>query len=132
MTTRARPLSPHLQIYRPMYTMVLSIIHRITGVLLSLGSILFVYWLFALAAGAESYRAAQAILSSGFAKLIWAGLVFSFCFHLANGIRHLAWDCGWGMEKHQARASGWAVVIAAFLLTAACFLGAWHFVSGES
>lgn len=115
-----------------MYTMVLSISHRITGVFLSLGSILFVYWLSALAGGPDSYASAQRALSSGFAKLIWAGLIFSFCFHLANGVRHLAWDCGWGLEKRQARASGWAVVAIATVMTAACLIAAWRLSGGDA
>lgn len=113
-----------------MYTMVLSISHRITGVFLSLGSLLFVYWLAALSAGPDSYATAQRILSTGLAKLVWAGLIFSFCFHFANGLRHLAWDCGWGFEKHQARASGWAVVVLAAVLSVAVILAAWHLTGG--
>jgi succinate dehydrogenase / fumarate reductase cytochrome b subunit len=115
-----------------MYTMVLSITHRVTGVFLSLGSILFVYWLVALSAGPDHFAAAQRILSSGFAKLIWAGLIFSYCFHLANGVRHLAWDCGWGFEKHQARASGWAVVVVVVVLTTAFLVAAWRLTGGHA
>ena len=117
MAQRDRPLSPHLQIYQFQYTMVLSILHRVTGVFLSLGSILFVYWLAALAAGPEAYAAATHLLSSAAAKLIWVGLLFCLCYHLMNGLRHLAWDCGWGFEKRQARTSGWLVVIASIVLT---------------
>lgn len=113
-----------------MYTLVLSISHRITGVFLSLGSILFVYWLLALSAGPDSYASAERILSSGFAKLVWAGLIFSFCFHLTNGLRHLAWDCGWGLEKRQARASGWAVVVIAAVLATACIITALRLTGG--
>lgn len=115
-----------------MYTMVLSISHRITGVFLSLGSLLFVYWLVALSAGPESYASAQLALSSGLAKLVWAGLIFSFCFHLANGVRHLAWDCGWGLEKRQARASGWAVAVVAAVLALACILAALRLSGGAA
>lgn len=126
MTRRDRPLSPHLTIYRPMYTMVLSITHRITGLFLSVGSILFIYWLLALSLTPDRYATAQRVLGSGFAKLIWAGLIFSFCYHLANGLRHLAWDLGWGLEKRQARTSGWAVVVIALLMTAAVICCAWR------
>lgn len=115
-----------------MYTMVLSICHRITGVFLSLGSILFVYWLVALSAGEASYASAERVLSSGLAKLIWAGLIFSFCFHLTNGLRHLAWDCGWGFEKRQARASGWVVIVLATVLTVAFILAAWRLTGGSA
>ncbi|HEY7378296.1 MAG TPA: succinate dehydrogenase, cytochrome b556 subunit [Steroidobacteraceae bacterium] len=115
-----RPLSPHLGIYRPMYTMVLSISHRITGIFLSAGLVLFVYWLGALASGAAAYGAAVERLRSPLMQLLLLGWLFSFFFHLANGIRHLAWDCGFGYERRQARASGWAVFIAAVLLTLLC------------
>ena len=111
-----------------MYTMVLSILHRITGVALSLGSILLTYWLFAVALGPEAYATAQGVLSSGFAKLVWAGLVVSFCYHLANGLRHLAWDCGWGLEKRQARASGWGVVAVTVVLSLAALAASLHFL----
>jgi len=117
MAERERPLSPHLQIYKFQYTMVLSITHRITGLFLSTGAVLFVYWLAALAAGPETYAVARRVLSSGLARIAWVGLLFCLCYHLANGLRHLAWDCGWGFEKRQARASGWSVVIAAVALT---------------
>ncbi len=113
-----------------MYTMVLSILHRITGVLLSLGSILLAYWLLAIALGPEAYAKAQQILSSGFAKLVWVGLIVSFCYHLANGVRHLAWDCGWGLEKKQARASGWGVVILTVVLSLVALGASMHFVGG--
>lgn len=109
-----------------MYTMVLSISHRMTGVLLSLGLILFVYWLVALSGGPDRYATATRVLSSGLAKLVWAGLIFSFCFHLANGVRHLTWDCGWGLEKRQARTSGWAVVVISLVLTATFLVAAWR------
>jgi succinate dehydrogenase / fumarate reductase, cytochrome b subunit len=111
-----------------MYTMVLSISHRITGVLLSLGSILFAYWLLAVALGPEAYATAREVLSSGFAKLVWAGLVVSFCYHLVNGLRHLAWDCGWGLEKREARASGWGVVVLTAVLSLAVFAASFHFL----
>lgn len=122
MAPRARPLSPHLQIYKFRYTMVLSIAHRLTGLALSAGSLLFVYWLFALALGREAYDVAVGWLSSPVAKVIWAGLIVSFCYHLANGIRHLVWDLGWGLERHQARASGAAVVVVTVLLSAIVLL----------
>jgi succinate dehydrogenase / fumarate reductase cytochrome b subunit len=103
-----------------MYTMVLSISHRITGIFLSVGLVLFVYWLSALASGAAAYGVAVERLRSPLMQLLLLGWLFSFFFHLANGIRHLAWDCGFGYERRQARASGWAVFIAAVLLTLLC------------
>ena len=112
-----RPLSPHLSVYRPLYTMVLSILHRITGVALSAGSLLLVYWLWAVAAGEAFYTRALACLASFPGRALVLGLVFCFCYHFCNGIRHLAWDLGYGFEKRQARASGWMVVAAALVMT---------------
>lgn len=132
MAQRERPVSPHLQIYKFQYTMVLSITHRMTGIALSLGSVLFVYWLAALASGREAYATAQAALSSLPAKVIWAGLILAFCYHLANGIRHLAWDLGYGFEKPQARASGWAVILITLALGALCLYGALRLTAGPA
>jgi succinate dehydrogenase / fumarate reductase, cytochrome b subunit len=120
MTRRERPLSPHLGIYRPMYTMVLSISHRITGVLLSIGLIVLICWLLALAGGQDAYGTALECLRSPLVQLLLLGWLFSFFFHLCNGIRHLAWDCGFGFERKQARASGWVVFISAVALTILC------------
>jgi len=102
--------------YRWQYTNTLSILHRITGVLLSLGFLLLVYWLAAAAAGAGRYAAAAATLSSPFAQLVLFGAAFAFCYHLLNGIRHLVFDMGHGFELQTARRSGWAVAIAAIVL----------------
>lgn len=115
MAQRARPLSPFMH-YRWQYTNTLSILHRITGVLLALGLLLFVYWLAAAAAGAERYAAAVATLSSPPAQLALFGAAFAFCYHLLNGIRHLVFDMGHGFELQTARRSGWAVAIAAIVL----------------
>lgn len=120
MTRRERPLSPHLGIYRPMYTMVLSIFHRITGVLLSLGLLVLTCWLIALAGGPGTYHMALERFRSPLTQWLLLGGLFSFFFHLCNGIRHLAWDCGLGFERKQARASGWAVFLTAIALTVLC------------
>jgi succinate dehydrogenase / fumarate reductase cytochrome b subunit len=92
--------------------------------------VLFVYWLAALAAGPQSFAAASRALSSGLAKVVWIGLLFCLCYHLGNGLRHLAWDCGWGFEKAQARASGWSVVIAALALTVVVVVAFNHWLAG--
>jgi succinate dehydrogenase / fumarate reductase cytochrome b subunit len=115
MAQRARPLSPFMH-YRWQYTNTLSILHRITGVLLSLGFLLLVYWLAAAAAGPERYAAAQGILASPLAQLVWFGAAFAFCYHLLNGVRHLFFDMGHGFELKTARASGRAVAIGAVVL----------------
>lgn len=113
---RERPLSPYL-IYRFDYTMVLSFSHRVTGVLLSMGSIVLAWWLLAMARGPQAYARAMSVFETGIFRLLLLGAAFSFFFHLANGIRHLAWDCGLGFEKSHARLTGWLVVAAALILT---------------
>lgn len=119
-----RPLSPHLQVYRPQMTSVLSVLHRATGIALSAGVVVLVYWLVALASGSAAYDAAAAILGSGWLKLCYAGWSFCFFYHLANGIRHLAWDIGLGFEMNQINASGWLVLIVASIATAAFIFAA--------
>ena len=114
-----RPLSPHLQVYRWQITMALSILHRGTGMALSVGLIVLVYWLLSLASGPQAYAQAQALLGSGLLKLCYVGWAFCFFYHLANGIRHLVWDLGRGFEKNQIRLGGWAVVVVAAVATLA-------------
>jgi succinate dehydrogenase / fumarate reductase cytochrome b subunit len=116
--TDQRPLSPHLGVYKFMYTMSLSILHRITGGAAAVGFLCFVWWLMALASGPGAYSAAMSCLTSPLAKLVLVGFTFSFVYHFCNGIRHLVWDTGRGLERAQARRSGAAVIVAAVLLTA--------------
>ena len=112
-----RPLSPHLQVYRWQWTMALSILHRITGVALGVGSLLLVYWLTAAATGPEAYARAQGFIGSWFGLLLLFGFSLALFYHLANGIRHLFWDAGRGFELKTAYASGLAVLVAAVVLT---------------
>jgi succinate dehydrogenase / fumarate reductase cytochrome b subunit len=115
---RARPLSPHLQIYRPQITSVLSITHRLTGVALAVGSILLVWWLVVLAAGSEArYLEFNAFLRGPIGLLLMLGWTWALFFHLANGVRHLFWDAGLGFDLAAMTRSGWAVVIASAGLT---------------
>ena len=113
----SRPLSPHLQIYRWQITSVLSILHRFTGLALSVGTLLLVWWLVALASGPDAFATAQAFVGSWLGRLLLLGWSFSLFFHLANGIRHLFWDAGYGFEIKTTTASGWAVVVASVALT---------------
>lgn len=114
---QARPLSPHLGIYRWQYTMTLSILHRVTGVALSIGLLLFVYWLVALASGPDAYADAKAVFAHWLTRVALVGLSFAFFFHLANGVRHLVWDTGYGLERRTARLSGWTAFLVAVALT---------------
>ena len=125
MAQGQRPLSPHLQIYRPQITSMLSILHRLTGVGLALGAVLFAYWLTAAAHGPEAFARANAFFVSGFGRLVLFGLTFAFFYHLANGIRHLAWDIGLGFEMKTLNLSGIVVVAAAFALTLAAWVAAY-------
>src|SRR5580704_16534899 len=112
-----RPLSPHLRIYKPQLTSVLSILHRITGVALSVGTILLVYWLVAAASGPAAFATAAGLMRSWLGRLLLFGWTFALFFHLANGIRHLFWDAGIGFELKTVYASGWTVVALATALT---------------
>jgi succinate dehydrogenase / fumarate reductase cytochrome b subunit len=98
--------------------MTLSILHRITGVAASAGFLLFVWWLMALATGHDSYQELMSLLYAPVVKLLLAGLTFSFVYHFCNGIRHLVWDTGHGLERAQARRSGYLVITVSLLLTA--------------
>ena len=117
MTPAQRPLSPHLSIYKPQLTSVLSISHRATGVVLSVGTVFLVWWLVAAASGGSAFGAAQAFWGSWFGLLLLFGWTFSLFFHLCNGIRHLLWDAGWGFELRQTYLTGWIVVAASGALT---------------
>jgi len=121
MAQPERPLSPFMQ-YRWQYTNTLSILHRITGILLSLCFFVLVYWLAAAGAGPARYAAAQGVIGSPLVQLLLLGGLFSFCYHLLNGIRHLFWDAGYGFELPVARKSGWAVAIGAVVLTLALWI----------
>ena len=114
----ARPLSPHLQIYDPQITSVLSILHRMMGVALAFGAVFLVYWLSAAAYGPDAFARAQSFMGSWFGQLVLLGMSFSLFYHLANGIRHLIWDAGLGFEMPMLRATGIVVVVLAFGLTA--------------
>jgi len=118
MATARRPLSPHWQIYRFAYTMALSILHRATGLVLSLGLLLLVAWLASAATGPDCYAAFLQFAASWPVKVVLAGGIAAFCYHLANGIRHLLWDLGMGLERAEARRSGRIVVVASLLLAA--------------
>ncbi|HTB65033.1 MAG TPA: succinate dehydrogenase, cytochrome b556 subunit [Steroidobacteraceae bacterium] len=114
---RARPLSPHMSIYRmTRYCLITSFANRITGGVLSVGLLVFVYWLTALARGARAYARAQEVLGSDLAKLVYVAVIAAFAYHLAAGVRHLIWDTGRGLEKAQSQRSAWLVIAVALVL----------------
>ena len=112
-----RPLSPHLQVYRPQLTSVMSILHRATGIALSVGSIIFVFWLWSLAGGEQRYNRAASFFDFWLIKFALFGWTLAFYYHLLNGIRHLMWDFGAGFELKEAYLSGKIVFGATLLLT---------------
>ena len=121
MRSADRPLSPHLQIYRPQLTSVLSIAHRAAGIALSAGAILLVWWLVAAASGPDAYAGVEAFLRSWLGLLLLFGWTAALFYHLCNGIRHLVWDTGHALDLKSAYLGGWLVVAG----TAALTLIAW-------
>ena len=113
-----RPLSPHLMIYKPQLTSIMSITHRATGTALALGSLLVVWWIVALATGAEYYNFVQSILTSWFGQLVLFGFTVAIFYHLSNGIRHLVWDFGYNLTIEGVHRSGYMVLASTVFLTA--------------
>lgn len=113
----SRPLSPHLSIYKPEYTMVLSITHRITGVGLALGAALVAWWFIAAASGPHYFEMVDGLLTSTFGDLVLVGSTAALWYHFCNGVRHLVWDAGYGFDLDVAKRSGMMVVAATVALT---------------
>jgi succinate dehydrogenase / fumarate reductase, cytochrome b subunit len=121
-----RPLSPHIQIYRWQVTMAASIVHRATGVALSAGTVLLAWWLIAAASGPDSYAVFQKAASNPLGWIVLFGFVWSLCFHLLNGIRHLAWDLGYGFAVPTANKTGVLVFTLSVLIAIGVFVYAFH------
>ncbi|MEO8670534.1 MAG: succinate dehydrogenase, cytochrome b556 subunit [Tahibacter sp.] len=117
MPQTARPLSPHLSVYRWQVQMVSSILHRAAGVALAAGMLVLLALLLALAAGPESYVKVQALSGSIPGLVLWFGWTWSLAYHLLNGLRHLAEDTGWGYRIAQFVATGWIALIGSLVLT---------------
>lgn len=115
--SKQRPISPHLQIYKPQITSVLSIFHRITGVALSFGTILLVLWVVTVSLGESYYEYYLMFRSSLIGTIIFIGFTFALNYHLSNGIRHLFWDFGFGYEIVTVYKSGIVVIFTAIILT---------------
>ena len=130
MSNSNRPLSPHLQVYRPQMTSMLSILHRITGVALAVGTLLLIYWLAAAASGAEAFATAQSLIGSFIGRLFLFGWTFALFYHLCNGIRHLFWDAGMGLEIEAAERGGWVVLGATGVLTLASWVLGYAMMGG--
>ncbi|HWE06361.1 MAG TPA: succinate dehydrogenase, cytochrome b556 subunit [Rhizomicrobium sp.] len=119
--TGARPLSPHLQIYRWPVTMATSIIHRVTGLALAAGTLVVAWWLIAIATGPHSYNLFSMVARSIGGQTVLFGFVWSLAFHLFNGLRHLAWDSGFGFEVRTANRTGVGAVALSLLAAIAVF-----------
>lgn len=118
MSNSQRPLSPHLQVYKPQLTSMMSIMHRATGLFLSLGLFIFVVWLYQLAINQTVADNMLTFFKGGLGTVIFYVWIFAFCYHLSNGIRHLLWDVGKGYSIPDVYRSGYVVLISAILLTA--------------
>jgi succinate dehydrogenase / fumarate reductase, cytochrome b subunit len=117
---KSRPLSPFMigPYYKPQLTSMLSITHRITGIALCAGALGLAWWMAAVASGPDAYVQFLAVARSGVGILVAIGLVFSLAFHTLNGIRHLLWDIGWGLDIPRAYATGWIVLVLSIVITA--------------
>ncbi len=131
MAQAERPLSPHLQVYRPQITSMLSILHRLTGFGLAVGSLLLAWWLVAAAYGPSAFGIVQGFIESWFGRLILLGFSFCFFYHLANGIRHLFWDVGMGFEVETAERTGWLAIIAGVGLTLLAWIAGYAMRGGS-
>ena len=119
---KPRPLSPHLQVYRPQLTSVMSIMHRASGAVLATGSLLVALWLVALAAGAAVFNPVANAMQHPFGQLVVFGYSLALVYHGLNGIRHLMWDLRVGLEIKQVYQSGYLVLGLTVLVTAALWL----------
>jgi succinate dehydrogenase / fumarate reductase cytochrome b subunit len=130
MSSNNRPLSPHLDVYRLPLSALISIVHRGTGAFLTMGTIVLVWWLMALAGGEEAFMSMQSFMGSFFGRLVLFGWTFALFFHLSNGVRHLIWDAGYGFEKDTVEKSSLMVLGAAGFLTFFVWVIAFSFAVG--
>lgn len=115
--TRARPLSPHISVWRPTITYVMSIVHRITGASLYFGTLLVAWWLIAAATSERQFDMASMVFGSWIGRLVLLGYTWALIHHMVGGVRHLVWDTGAGLEKHTATKFGWATLVTSVTLT---------------
>ena len=122
MNPIARPLSPHLQIYRWQISSVLSILHRTSGAALGISTLLLAWWLIAVASGPDAYGTVHKFFGSSGGKILLVALTWALFYHLCNGVRHLAWDAGFGFELRTMIRSGCMVVASSVALTIISFI----------
>jgi succinate dehydrogenase / fumarate reductase cytochrome b subunit len=124
---RARPLSPHLQIYRPQINMVMSIVHRITGAALYFGTLLIVWWLLAAATGPDYFASVNGLLATWPGMVVIVGYTWALIHHMLGGLRHFVWDTGAGLDIATVDLMSWATIVLSVLLTA----GLWLYIASE-
>jgi succinate dehydrogenase / fumarate reductase cytochrome b subunit len=124
----ARPLSPHLTIYRPMLTMMMSIVHRITGMALYAGMLLVVWWLIAAAAGSNAFANVQWFMDTLIGRLILFGYSWALLHHMLGGIRHLIWDTGRGFGPNEREWLTLATLVGSIVLTILLWVVASFFI----
>ena len=112
-----RPLSPHLTVYKPQITSVLSIFHRVTGAGLAVSTILVVFWLASLAKGESSFNDFNKFLNYPLITVVLVSSLWALWYHFCTGLRHLYWDMGYGYNLNSVAISGWVAVVCSFLLT---------------
>lgn len=117
LSPQQRPLSPHLQVYRPQLTTMLSILHRITGAALAVGCLLIPLWLWCAVMGEDAYTQLQILRIHPIVQFMMFGWLFSFVYHLLNGIRHLGWDMVLGFKIKTVYQTGWIVFFGAIAIT---------------
>ena len=123
-TRHPRPISPHLSIYRPLINMVMSIVHRLTGVALYFGTLLLAWWLIAAATGQDYFNFVNGLLGTLPGKLMLLGYTWALMHHMLGGIRHFIWDTGRGFNLPTVNFMSWATIIGSLGLTAAIWAGA--------
>lgn len=128
--THARPISPHLQIYRLIPTMLMSILHRITGAALYFGTVLLVVWIGAAAAGPEAFDTVNGLFGSLLGRLVLFGYTWALLHHMLGGIRHLIWDTGHGLGKETATRMAWATLAGSTSLTLLVWIAGYAFGGG--
>jgi succinate dehydrogenase / fumarate reductase, cytochrome b subunit len=116
--SRPRPMSPHLQIYRPLINMVMSILHRVTGAALYAGTLLLAWWLVAAATGPEYFNHVNGLLASPIGLLVLVGYTWALMHHMLGGIRHLIWDTGRGFDISTINLLSWFSILGSLTLTA--------------
>ena len=121
---RTRPLSPHLQVYRPQMTSVMSILHRVAGVVLTTGTLIMAAWLVSLALGKEAYDVVVMVIGHPLGQFVLFGYSVALIYHALNGVRHLGWDLGFGLAIPQVYKNGQIVLFLTVVLT----LGLWSAV----